>query len=67
MPPVIVMVITACLASGHCRDFQVPLEPEVTLFQCDIHGQFGVAQWKAEHPAFVVRRYRCETGGGRVI
>jgi hypothetical protein len=33
----------------------------ITLRQCEIQGQFGLAQWAGDHPALRIARWRCES------
>jgi len=59
----IVMIVTACLAGGACHDFPFALNDSVTLRMCQQQGQIGLAEWAAGHPAYTIRRWRCEAAG----
>ena len=59
----VILIITACLTGAMCTDFRVPLEPTITAPMCERQGQFGLAEWAAEHPAYAIRRWRCEAAG----
>ncbi len=59
----IVMIVTACLSGGACRDFPVPLDESISMHMCVQQGQIGLAEWAAGHPAYSIRRWRCETAG----
>jgi hypothetical protein len=67
MPDLVVLVITACLSAasgggaGQCNDHRVPLQDGITLRQCEMQGQIGLAQWAGEHPALRITRWRCVT------
>ncbi len=59
----VIMIITACLSAATCTDFRVPLEPTITASMCVRQGQLGLAEWAAGHPAYTIRRWRCEAAG----
>lgn len=62
----IALLITFCLSGQADRcveraDFDSP----ASVAQCMIAGQQAGAQWVTEHPAYVMRSFRCRIGGGR--
>jgi hypothetical protein len=63
MLDLVVLVVTACLASSPrvCDDHRIPLEEGISLRSCQIQGQIGLAQWAGEHPGLQIIRWRCET------
>ncbi len=59
----VILIVTACLSGDLCRDSQIPLDAEITQGMCVRQGQIGLAQWAAGHPAYTIRRWRCEVAG----
>jgi len=54
------LIIAACLATGHCRDFQLLYDArETSVMTCVTMGQAEIARWKESHPAWIVRRWSC--------
>ena len=55
------LVIAACLMSGECQESRLTYDAnEVSLLTCMIAGQAEVARWQQDHPAWRVRRWRCD-------
>jgi hypothetical protein len=59
MPNLVMLVFTACLASqpGTCDEHRIVLESGISLRQCQVQGEFGLAQWAGDHPALRIRRW----------
>ncbi len=62
------LVLTVCMAawSAHCMDEQ-PILRDMRLGSCLIRGQEIAAEWVAEHPKWMLSRWRCEVGVPRQI
>lgn len=56
------LVLVACLLKSpeRCETFRVPFEEEMPLPQCVWQSQLKAAQWSAEHPEWVIRKFTCE-------
>ncbi len=62
----IALLITFCLSGQPDRcversDFDGP----ASVVECLIAGQQAGAQWVADHPAYIMRSFRCRLGCGR--
>ena len=57
------LVLLACLTSAPQTCEEHRLSFAGNLVQCSLFGQQTLAQWAAEHPKWVVRRYRCGKEG----
>ncbi len=52
------------LAGQKCQDIHIPLLPEVSSFQCMMHGQQVLAKWVMENPNWTISRgYTCAKVG----
>jgi len=62
------LVLTVCMAvwSAHCMD-ERPVLQEMRLASCLVEGQEIAAEWLADHPKWLLSRWRCEVGGPRQI
>ncbi|HZF78061.1 MAG TPA: hypothetical protein VE033_19750 [Acetobacteraceae bacterium] len=61
------LVLIVCLISGpgdSCREERPGFEG-LTTVSCMTQGQMLAARWMSERPALTLRRWRCETAGGR--
>ena len=56
------LVLLACLlkAPERCETFHLPVARETSLPQCVWQSQLRAAQWSADHPDWVVRKFGCE-------
>lgn len=56
------LVLLACLLKqpDRCETFRMPFAHEMAMPQCVWQSQFRAAEWSAEHPGWVVRRFTCE-------
>lgn len=61
------IVLSACLVAdpGQCKDFKIPLDvaEDMDSTQCAMLAPPYFAQWSEEHPAWQVRRWRCQPAG----
>jgi hypothetical protein len=55
------LVIVACLAvwQSHCQEVR-PEMPDTTLIGCTVLGQQVAQEWLADHPKWMLSRWRCE-------
>lgn len=53
------LIFTACI-SGQCREVQIPWDG--SLMQCMIFGGHQLAAWTNDHPGYVAKGWRCESG-----
>jgi hypothetical protein len=56
------IVLSACLISnpGQCRDFKIPLDVDMDTKECAMAAPPYFAKWVEEHPAWQVRRWKCQ-------
>jgi hypothetical protein len=60
----IAIVISACLVGNPnvCKDYRVPLAEDVDAKHCVVDAQPHFANWAAQHPNWIIKRWRCTTG-----
>jgi hypothetical protein len=60
------LVMTVCLLAtpANCRE-ERPEIGDASFMSCVSQGQIYVVRWLAEHPAYDVRRWRCELSDAR--
>jgi hypothetical protein len=58
----IAIIISACLTAQPtvCKDHKVPLNGEMDLKQCTMYAPPYFAQWAEEHPAWTIKRWKCQ-------
>lgn len=62
----VALLITFCLLGqpGRCVE-RADFDSMASVIECMIAGQKAGAQWVLDHPAYVMRSFRCRLGGGR--
>ena len=57
------LVLTVCMMAwqAHCSDERPVLE-DMTPMACMVEGQRVAAKWLADHPKWMLVRWRCEQG-----
>lgn len=56
------LTFIACLAASpmHCETFRLTFVGEnSTPYQCMKHGQFEMIKWRAHHPKWSVKKWKC--------
>lgn len=55
------LLILACLAADpeRCDRFKVPFYAPATTFECMLQGQIHMKTWAQDHPAWLVKGWRC--------
>ena len=55
------LVLIACLLHEpkHCQQVYLSPAETSTVMDCMVTGQFRAVQWVAEHPDWLIRRWRC--------
>lgn len=63
------LVMLVCLLSepSACREERVVLMDTVSPLACMIEAQAAIARWKAEHPAWSAKTWRCRVPGSAEI
>jgi hypothetical protein len=62
----IALLITFCLSGQPDRCVErSDFDGTASVVECMIAGQQAGAQWVTDHPAYVMRSFRCRLGGGR--
>lgn len=58
------IILSACLVAepSKCKDFRIPLEVSepMDVTRCAVQAPPYFAQWSEEHPAWQVRKWRCQ-------
>ncbi|MFA5949480.1 MAG: hypothetical protein WC807_04290 [Hyphomicrobium sp.] len=61
------IILSACLVAepNQCKDFRIPLDvsEQMDVGQCAVAAPPYFAQWSEEHPAWRVRRWKCQPAG----
>ncbi|MDP9836318.1 hypothetical protein J2T09_001062 [Neorhizobium huautlense] len=55
------LILTVCLLANptSCREEHLLFESRGSLFQCMILAPTEIAKWSEEHPALLIKRWRC--------
>ena len=53
-----IVVIDACAADGKCQKFRWPVDVG-SMLQCERSGTFALVGWRAQHPNYKLRSWRC--------
>ena len=55
------LIVLACLAANpsHCESFTIPFQDPMDVNQCVWQSQVHAAEWSADHPDWVIKRFRC--------
>lgn len=64
----IAIILSACLIAdpNQCKDFKIPLDASTDGMDpqsCAMLAPPYFAQWASEHPAWQVRRWKCQPAG----
>jgi len=56
------IILSACLVANpqECRDFKIPLDTSADTLHCAMAAPPYFAQWADEHPAWQIRRWKCQ-------
>lgn len=56
------IILSTCLISDPnvCKDQRLPLDGDMTSFECAMRAPPYFAQWMSEHPAWRVVRWKCQ-------
>jgi len=56
------LTLVFCLMSSpqHCQE-QHPSSEPVTLMECVLKGQTSAQYWLADHPKWILARWRCDS------
>ena len=56
------LVLVYCLAAApdRCLERRQPLDPTANLIQCTMSAQVSAQDYLRSHPAYQLRRWRCE-------
>ncbi len=61
------LVLTVCLAAApaSCKEERPVFEASLSMLACATQGQLLAARWIAEHPAYILNKWRCEANRPR--
>jgi len=60
------LVVAVCMIDqpSQCKDVYLNFEGDsVTPQQCMMNGQIAMAEWAADHPNYVIKKWRCGVAG----
>jgi hypothetical protein len=69
MTTMIAIILSTCFISdpGVCREQTVPMASEVSAARCAIKAPPYLARWSADHPEWLVVRWRCQAVDDRKV
>lgn len=60
------MVLIVCLAAApdKCEEKKLPVGEPIGARGCLYYGQLQAAEWAAQHPDYIVKKWRCTVPAG---